>query len=177
MEFRKATVEDIDRIMEIVTIGKKALASLGLDQWQGGYPNRAVIEGDVARGESYVVVNEAGTVVATAVVTLAGEPTYDVIEGAGWLTASTSDAPRYACIHRVASDGQTKGAGMAAVAGCEDVARAAGCESVRIDTHAGNVPMRRLVEKRGYAACGTITITHNEDGTPYRTAYELVLER
>ena len=52
VHFRKATEGDIDRIMEIVADGRAAIRALGLDQWQGGYPHRGVIEGDVARGET-----------------------------------------------------------------------------------------------------------------------------
>lgn len=175
MEFRKATAQDADRIMEIVEIGRKSLASLGIDQWQGSYPNRAIIEHDIAQGETYVATAADGHVVSTAMMSLAGEPTYDRIDGRGWLTSSDSAHPRYAVIHRVAADGCTKGAGMAAVGGCERLARQAGCESVRIDTHEGNVPMIGLIEKRGYTRCGRITIDHSEGGTPIRAAYELVL--
>ena len=54
MDFRKAGEQDIDLIMGILADGRAALQALGIDQWQGGYPHRAVVEADVTRGESYV---------------------------------------------------------------------------------------------------------------------------
>ena len=44
--------------MDILAEGRRALAELGIDQWQGGYPHREAIEIDRARGESYVVVDD-----------------------------------------------------------------------------------------------------------------------
>ena len=56
MDFRKTKVDEIDRVMEILLDGKAALASLGIDQWQGeGYPARDIVAGDVEDGVSYVV--------------------------------------------------------------------------------------------------------------------------
>ena len=46
---------------------------------------------------------------------------------------------------------------------------------MRIDTHPGNAPMRRLLLKRGYAECGTVYIDHAEGATPDRVAYEKLL--
>ena len=77
--------------MEIVADGRAAIRVLGLDQWQGGYPHRGVIEGDVARGESYLVEDE-GVVVATAMVGFSGERDYDRIREGAWLTSCTSPA-------------------------------------------------------------------------------------
>ena len=39
---------------------------------------------------------------------------------------------------------------------------------VRVDTHEGNIPMRKMLEKNGFEYCGTI---HLLDGQP-RVAYE-----
>ena len=44
------------------------------------------------------------------------------------------------------------------------------CESLRIDTHADNAPMRGLLRKLGFAQCGTIRLA---DGSP-RLAFERV---
>lgn len=159
--------------MEILEDGRRALAALGIDQWQGPYPHRAAIEADVARGDSFVV-EEGGRVVATAMIGFSGERDYDLIDGGSWLTASRSDDPGYAVVHRVAVGAGFQGRGGASflLAGAVDLSRDRGAESVRIDTHPGNVPMRRLLEKAGFAHCGTIYIAHAEGGTPERIAYE-----
>ena len=51
---RRATIQDVDAIMAIVRGAQQALAELGIDQWQDGYPSRAVIETDIENGVGYV---------------------------------------------------------------------------------------------------------------------------
>ena len=75
--------------MSILADGRASLAALGIDQWQGGYPHRAVIEDDTARGDSYVVEAD-DRIVATAMIGFSGERDYDRIEEGSWLTSCTS---------------------------------------------------------------------------------------
>lgn len=66
----------------------------------------------------------------------------------------------YVCldvVHRIASDGVTKGAGTF----CLNWALGK-INNIKIDTHKDNVPMQKLLEKLGFVQCGIITI---EDGT------------
>lgn len=158
--------------MGIIEDGRRALGALGIDQWQGCYPHRGAIESDVASGASYVV-EESRRVLATVMIGFSGERDYDLIEGA-WLTDSRSDDPDYAVVHRLAVDAESLGRGVASflLASAEDLSRDGGAASVRIDTHPGNRPMRRLLEKSGFAQCGTIYIAHAEKGVPERIAYE-----
>lgn len=174
MQFRRTTETDIDQIMDILTGARKALRALGIDQWQGGYPHREAIEDDVLRGNSYVVFDEGGRIVATGMVGFDGERDYDHIEQGAWLTQSLSDDPCYAVIHRVAVDASCKGRGAASfLLDCaERMTRDHGCTSVRIDTHPGNVPMRNLLVKGGFTECGTIYIAHAGSAMPNRVAYE-----
>lgn len=177
VKFRKTKESDLDRVMNILADGRASLAALGIDQWQGGYPHRGVIEADVARGESFVAVDDNAVVFATTMIGLAGEPIYDTIEGGLWLTSSMSHSPRYGVIHRVAVSASQKGqgAGTFLLASAERITSAQGYESVRVDTHPGNLPMQRLLEKQGYTRCGIVHIVHAEKGTPERIAYEKVL--
>ena len=101
-------------------------------------------------------------IVATAMIGFSGERDYDRIEEGSWLTSCTSERPCYGVVHRVAvaSDGKNRGAATFLLA------------SVRIDTHPGNAPMRKLLAKAGYEQCGIIYIAHAEGGTPERIAYE-----
>ena len=43
MEIRRTRKEDIDAIMPIFDEARTTIATLGIDQWQNGYPSRAVI--------------------------------------------------------------------------------------------------------------------------------------
>ena len=80
MQIVRAELSDIDAIMACIADAQRFLARLGVDQWQDGYPTREIIEQDILRGESFVMT-EDGEVIATAVISFAGEPTYSVIEG------------------------------------------------------------------------------------------------
>lgn len=176
MQVRQSSVSDIDRIMEVLADGRNAIATLGIDQWQAGYPFRDTIEDDVAQGMSYVV-EEDGVILATFMMTYDGEHTYDEIDGA-WLTQSDSAQPRYGCIHRIAVSDEARGKGVAKFAIAEGLRMASerGAESVRIDTHPGNTVMRGLCTRMGFTECGTIYISHAGEGTPDRVAFEYVLQ-
>lgn len=177
MKLRPASERDIDRIMEIIEEGRASLAALGIDQWQGNYPNRSTIRDDISRGDSHVVCLDDGRIAATAVIGLDGEPLYDLITDGSWLTGSTSDNPTYAVVHRVAVSTTCKGLGVGRflMTAIEQHAAAVGRLSVRIDTHAGNAPMRKLIERSGYTRCGIVRINHNEGTTRERIAYEKLL--
>lgn len=179
MQFRKTNPHELDRIMELLADGRTALGALGIDQWQGGYPHREAIEHDVAHGDSYVIEDE-GVLIATAMIGFSGERDYDRIEGGTWLTSCLSDNPCYAVVHRVAVDSACKGRGAATflLDRAECLARERGYASVRIDTHPGNAPMRKLLIKNGFTECGTIYIGHADgEATPERIAYERLVER
>ena len=167
MTVRRARPEDLDRIAEIYEEAKKAIAVLGIDQWQDGYPNRSVAEEDCAAGLS-VVVCEGDLPSGVCVLIPDGEKTYDVIENGAWLTGNGSR--KYMTVHRIAVLAAFRGKGAAArlLHYAEEEARGKGLSSIRIDTHEGNVVMRRMLEKNGFVYCGVI---HLENGDP-RVAYE-----
>lgn len=173
MIMRPTMPSEIDAVMRILSDGRASLAALGIDQWQGGYPFRSTVEEDVAAGKSYVVEDEDGALLATAMVDFDGEVTYDEIDGA-WLTESTSANPGYACVHRLAVSASGKGRGAAKLVLNEacSMTRYEGLSSVRVDTHPGNVPMRSLLERCGFKLCGVIRIAHAGEDTPERVAYE-----
>ena len=159
--------------MDILDDGRTALAALGTDQWQGGYPAREVIEGDIDRGES-IIACEGEELIATAMVACRDELDYQTIFDGRWLTESLPGDPCYVVVHRVAvvQDRKNNGVGSAILEYAANLARNLGCASVRIDTHPGNAPMQRLLEKVGFKRCGIICISHSEGATPERFAYE-----
>ncbi len=167
---RKTTPADVDAIVPILEEARRTIAELGIDQWQNGYPNREVIEEDVALGHSYVLVSD-GIVIGTFAFLRDGEPLYDVIEDGHWQTGD--DNRNYDTVHRVAISVASRGSGASTdmVNYAVEHARAAGKASVRIDTHRGNLVMRRMLEKHGFVPCGTI---HLANGDP-RVAYELTV--
>ena len=174
MQIRLATPQDIDRLMPLFEEARGTIAALGIDQWQNGYPSRPVIEEDVALARSYVVETD-GQIAGTFVLVDDGEVTYDEILGGRWLTGdSRGSRSVYVAIHRVAVAVARRGSGIstAIVDYAADHARALGRASLRIDTHEGNVVMRRMLERNGFALCGEIRL---QNGDP-RVAYERTLD-
>jgi len=174
MLLRKTQIGDVDRIMEILTEARSSLQRAGIDQWQKGYPYRTVIECDMHNGESYVVEDSKGNLVATAMIGFRGEDDHQYLEKGKWLTDSPAEFPTYAIVHRVAvSDGQ-KGKGIASfiLESAEQMALENGFMSIRIETHADNTPMKNLLNKEGYQECGVVYITHESEPTTERSAFE-----
>ncbi|GIC72139.1 hypothetical protein LF01B1_11540 [Limosilactobacillus fermentum] len=55
MHLTKATMDDLDRVIEILKDGRNQLAERGIDQWQGDYPNPKQVEEDINKGVAYLV--------------------------------------------------------------------------------------------------------------------------
>ena len=160
MQIRKTLETDIDAVMAIFDTARAFMRAHGnLEQWPVGTPSRAAVEADVAAGGSYVC-EEDGRVVATFAFLPGPDPTYARIEGEGW----HGDGD-YAVLHRVASDGSTRGVTAAMFAFAKERA-----PMLRIDTHADNRPMQGAILKGGFRRCGTI---HIANGDP-RVAFDWV---
>ena len=168
MEIRKGNERDIPAVTEIINAAKEDCRKNGIDQWQRGVPNGETLKNDMANGENYVV-SDGRSVLATAMISLRGEPTYSRIYGGNW----QSDAP-YGVIHRVAVRPDAKKGGLASllVKEAEKITLEAGFCSLRADTHERNIPMRGMLEKNGFVYRGTIFLS---DGSP-RRAYEKILK-
>ncbi len=160
---------DMPDVMRIIADAQADFRARGIDQWQNGYPNEQVIRGDMARGESYVVMR-GGQIVATAMITFAPDPNYATIYDGEWLLAAPKS---YATIHRIAVDLGERGQGIAEwiVGQTERMCRKLGADSLRIDTHRDNRSMQRVAEKNGMTLCGII---HLADGAE-RLAYEKIM--
>lgn len=172
MESRKATLQDVPRIMEIISDAQKFLSKSGVNQWQDGYPTSAVFETDIKNGECYVfsVDGQIG-----GVITVKAEPdeNYYDIEDGEWLTGNKP----YVVFHRSAVHSNFRGKGIAnaMLQFAEKFAIDNGYESVRADTHEINKPMRGLLHKRGYQHCGTIWLHRTKAPINHRVAYEKIL--
>lgn len=170
MEIRRTKQGDIEKIMPIFDEARATIASLGIDQWQNGYPSRAVIEKDAGKRQSYCVEID-GEIVGTFALIDDGEPTYDEIFDGKWLTGDGKE--HYFAIHRVAISVKSRGCGIATqiIAFCAGKARECGKASLRIDTHRGNIVMRKMLEKNGFAYCGIIYLSDCDE----RVAYEKLI--
>lgn len=178
MSIRTTALDDVDAVMDVISDGRASLAALGIDQWQNGYPSRDQVIGDVERGEGWVA-EEGGRIIGCAMIGCGGDPDYDEMAEGAWLSSSTSEAPGYVVVHRIASASNAgrRGVASALLAQAEHVAAALGRESIRMDTHPGNIPMQRFLEKHGFKRCGVIMLSNPAETTPERLAYEKMLAR
>lgn len=166
MTFEKTNLKEVDEITQIVSDARSRIGRLGIDQWQYGYPSRDVIVEDIRRGRSYVAHDDDGSLCAVFTVIDDGEPVYDTIYDGAWITEGNN----YLAVHRIAVSSKKlrRGVASSAMKFVEDMARAQGRESVRIDTHQGNAPMRAMLEHNGYVHCGSVYLETGE----HRVAYE-----
>ena len=172
MEIRKTNVGDAKALMELFDEARGTIAKLGIDQWQKGYPSQEVVDSDIETKQSYAVISD-GELCGTFALMNDYEPLYDVIYDGEWKTGNENK--NYLAIHRVAIAVKMRGKGTSTfiINYAEKQAIALGRTSLRIDTHEGNVVMRRMLEKHGFEACGII---HLANGDP-RVAYEKVLDQ
>ena len=169
MIIRNANHNDIVALDALFGEASATIATLGIDQWQNGYPSLSVIREDIDRDRAFVVEKD-GLVVGTFVLITDGEPTYDRIFDGAW---QTGDGDNYVAIHRVAISVACRGSGIstALLDYAARVAQSLARSSLRIDTHRGNVVMRRMLEKHGFVHCGSIYLESGD----HRVAYEKIL--
>ena len=92
MKIRKSTDQDLERIMEIYSYARNYMAEHGNpNQWgPTNWPPEDLIRNDIRDGNSYVCLNEEGTVIGTFFF-LYGEniePAYREISNGAWLDDS-----------------------------------------------------------------------------------------
>lgn len=164
----RATLRDTDDIMNIVEEARESIGRLGIDQWQYGYPNREVMIRDIKAGVSFIVrVPDADNIcVGTFAAIDSGDPAYDQIFEGSWLTSGS-----YIALHRFAVARKYWGTGVSdgIIEYLKSYCAERGIESIRIDTHRGNYPMIRMLERTGFSMCGVIYLKNGE----HRVAYEL----
>lgn len=167
MTFRRATINDIDTISQIILAASQRLGRAGVDQWQRGYPNRGSVEADVEAQVGRVVVADNGEIVAYGALIYAGESAYDDLTGGEWLTDG-----EYAVIHRLCVAEKFVGQGFSREFMLSAEAEAT-CHvpAMRIDTHPDNMIMQSLIRSLGYTYCGDVVIESR------RLAYERLLRK
>lgn len=173
MKIRKTVVSDIDAVMSLFDKARKTMAELRIDQWQDGYPFKEDILQDIEREESYVLTDNE-EIIGTFMLMKRKEPTYEKIYDGAWLTPDFSP---YATVHRVtvAPEKRASFAGVGASKYIVDYIKEYAAKEnlsggIKIDTHRGNVAMRKMLEKNGFKYCGVIYLADGNE----RVAYQFV---
>jgi len=158
LNIRKSTHADISTMMELYAQAREFMRESGNpNQWHEGYPSEELLLNDISRGESYVCV-EGKTIVGTFMLSIGDDPTYAVIEDGQWLNEES-----YGVIHRITAKRGTQGVATFCLKWCEQH-----INTIRIDTHADNFPMHRLLIKNGYRRCGIIYLENGDSRVAYQ---------
>lgn len=171
MEIRLATLNDIPKIMEVISDAKALLKKNGSMQWNtpDGYPNEDVFINDINNKNLYALHDNNILIGIMACVTGIDE-NYEEIEG-HWIT----NGP-YLTIHRIAIKKEyyhTKSSHLL-IDYAINLAKSYKCNSIKVDTHPLNIPMQKLLLHFNFTHCGTITLKRSKIDN-LRLAYELKL--
>jgi len=154
MFIKKATIQDLPRLLEIYQNARNFMAQNGNPkQWGETWPPADLAKQNILDGTSYVC-QDNGNIVGTFFFRIGRniEPCYNNIKNGYWF----NDTP-YGVIHRLASAENKRGVGTFCLSWCFEQ-----CGHLRADTHPDNLPMRRLLLKCGFKYCGLINIEHDD---------------
>ena len=163
--FRKADIEDINPIWNILEQAILRRKEDGSNQWQDGYPNPDVVKKDIENGVGFVLIDD-NKIIGYSAVIINDEPAYEGIEGK-WLTNGD-----FVVVHRMAISADYLGKGLSAqiMTHIEQFALNNNIKSIKVDTNFDNPAMIRIFEKLGYVYCGEVYFRGSA-----RKAFEKVL--
>lgn len=169
---RKAVKNDAAAIMNIIQRAKRLLADEKIPQWQNGYPDLEVVEDDISKGYTYVLI-VADKIAGVATLLQEKDPNYHKIYSGEW--SHKSDKKNYVSIHRIAIDSQYSGEHLADFffSNLCTIAYLLGFRQVRIDTHVLNKRMQHIIAKTGFEYAGVVYM--HDDPEDRRNAYQLFL--
>lgn len=155
---RRSTMADIPRMKEIFATARRFMVRTGNpNQWTNDYPSDQFLQEDILSGDSYVCISDK-TIVATFLLRGGIAPTYGIIYNGRW----PNEQP-YATIHRIASNGTTRGILHKAMAFALQR-----YDNIRIDTHRDNIVMQNAARKEGFNYCGIIHCWNGDERLAYQ---------
>jgi len=164
---RPAKISEIEDILTITRACAKAMEGAGIYQWNEYYPSAKVFEGDVKRGELFVLELN-NQIIGSVALSTKMDQEYIPIK---WLTKNN----RNIYVHRLCVHPKHQGQGWAQkmMDFAENFAKEKGFASVRLDTFSQNKRNQRFYEVRGYKKLGDIFLPR-QSKHPFH-CYELVL--
>ena len=150
MEFRTATIDDLDALVALYGAATQDMLRQGIDQWDEYYPDREILTEDVESGDMTLGLLD-GEPACAWVVNREYEPEY--VSGAWEHTGGD-----FCVLHRLCVNPELQGRGLAqqAMARMEKNARDQGFDSVRLDVFSQNLHAQRLYERLGYRRTGEV---------------------
>jgi len=164
---RKATITDIEPILNITKACAKFMIDRDIFQWNEHYPNASAFQNDIMRKELFVIEIE-GEVKGSIVISKYMDEAYKPIK---WLTPNNNNI----YIHRLAIHPDLQGSGYAQqlMGFAEQFAIENSYRSIRLDTFSQNKRNQKFYELRGYKRLGDIYFP-KQSAFPFH-CYELVL--
>jgi RimJ/RimL family protein N-acetyltransferase len=150
---KKATQKELGWIVDAIDRCRPVMASHQSGQWQGNEPSKTTILQDILNGTYYLLSIDEVTVGGCA--SLNNEPAYNHLISGSWLNQNP-----YRVLHRFFIDPShhQKGYGAMLLRATEQWVLAQGIHNIRLDTHARNEPMKKLLLKAGYPCCGEVNL-------------------
>ena len=169
---RKAALNDVPAITQMIKNSKQYLKQQGINQWQEGYPNQETIKKDVYAADDYVLVCN-GQIAGSACLIAGLEPNYLKINGQ-WVNGTYN---RYVTIHRFTISDQFRGQHLARflMSNLLSVADLRGFKDIRIDTHPQNKIMQHIILTNGFKYRGIIHVNHKIEKNVKRYAYQFTI--
>ena len=158
MNIRKANMNDLAEALRIYAAAREYMSAHGNPtQWGSTYPPVETVVADIENGNLYFC-EEDGKAHGVFAFIEGADKTYTVIENGAW----PDDEP-YNVMHRMASDGEVRGIGKAALDFCK-----ANSGNVRADTHKDNITMQNMLAKNGFVPCGIIRVENGSERIAYQ---------
>lgn len=150
LEFRTATIDDLDALVALYGAAAQDMFRQGVDQWDERYPDREILAEDAESGDMTLGLLD-GALACAYVVNREFDPEYE-------LGAWEQTEGDFCVLHRLCVHPRMQGRGLArqAMARMEAEARAKGFDSVRLDVFSKNPHAQRLYEKLGYKRTGEV---------------------
>lgn len=158
MGIRLATMQDIPILVDLYHQARLFMRAHGnQEQWADGHPKEEDLTEDIAKKQLYVYEYQ-GQIEGAFVFFIGKDPTYQIIENGHWLNDET-----YGVVHKVASRQRIHGVGHKILTYVFSQIK-----NVRMDTHADNYPMQKLLEKHGFVHVGTIYLADGQSRLAYQ---------
>ena len=162
MEIRQTNQNDLKSILKIYASARQFMLENGNpDQWGNRHPEKEVILSDIKNNHHFVCVDSNRLLGCFAFI-IGDDPTYEKIIKGNWL-----DNNPYAVIHRIAVIEHGKGIGSYCIDWCFSQHN-----NIRVDTHKDNIPMQRLLKKKGFIYCGIICNSWGDE----RLAFQKIIK-
>lgn len=159
---RKARLEDLPIIMQIVKEVIPLMHASGNTQWGEDYPTEEVFEEDILAETLYLSEgNDEGKHIIEGFICINQDESEEYIP-LKWQADSKA-----VVLHRMAVSPRSRGRGVASklIAFAEEVAAKKSISWIKTDTNEANTIMKAILEKRGYQYVGQVY--YRIPGTPY----------